>query len=137
MFICSTSSNLNNFKPQQLQPQKRVQNGKKQTSRPSKTHEGSPDSPTFFGTMRLFATFWIAPKGPPSFGSISCNTMEVKNRKGSPFYIFRQCDTVQKDHKKFFWKIFSCHQRVSPSIFFHFLQPAGVLQSPKGPPLQF
>ena len=29
LFICSTTLNLNNFKPQQLQPQKRVQNEKK------------------------------------------------------------------------------------------------------------
>ena len=30
LFICSTTSNLNNFEPQQLEPQKRVQNEKKQ-----------------------------------------------------------------------------------------------------------
>ena len=33
LFICSTTSNLNNFKPQQLEPQKRVQNEKKKQNR--------------------------------------------------------------------------------------------------------
>ena len=68
LFICSTTSNLNNFKPQQLQPQKRVQNEKKKQNRRPEPRKHTKDptiAPLFFGTMRLFETFWIAPKGPP------------------------------------------------------------------------
>ena len=142
LFICSTTSNLNNFKPQQLQPQKRVQNEKKEQNRrpePRKHTKDPPIAPLFFGTMTLFETFWIAPKGPPfiCFDILQHNGCQ-KIAKGPPFYIFRHRDTVQKSHfKKFFWEIFSCPQRVPPSIFFHILQPAGVSQSPKGPPFQF
>ena len=49
---------------------------------------------TFFGTMRLFfEIFWIAPKGPLSFVSKFCNTMNVKKSQSIPFYIFRHCDS--------------------------------------------
>ena len=104
LFICSTTSNLNNFEPQQLEPQKRVQNEKKKQNRrpePRNHTKGPPIAPLFFGTMRLFETFWIASQGPPSFVSTFCNTMDVwmsKTPKGSPFYIFWHCDTVQKSH---------------------------------------
>ena len=68
LFICSTTSNLNNFKPQQLQTQKRFQNEKKKQNRRPQPRNHTKDPPTFFGTMRLFETFWIeyfSPKGPP------------------------------------------------------------------------
>ena len=87
--------------------------------------------------MRLSCeTFWIAPKGPPSFLSIFSNSIDVKKiPKGLFFYIFWHCDTVQKSlfPKKIFGNFFKSHQRV-PLQFFHILQPAGVSQSPKGPP---
>ena len=35
LFICSTTSNLNNFEPQQLEPQKRVQNENITTHKPT------------------------------------------------------------------------------------------------------
>ena len=121
-FLRPTSAhpNLNNFKPKQLQPQKRVQNEKKKQRRPEprKHTKDPPIAPLFFGTEAFFETFWIAPKGPPSFVSIFC------------ILHFRHCDTVQKSHfKKYFGKFFP------PSIYF--LQPPGVSQSPKGPPFQF
>ena len=83
-------SNLNNFKPQQLQPQKRVQNGKKkQNRRPGpRKHTTDPLIALFFGTMRHFETFWIAPKGPPLFGSIFCNTVDVKKSQRVPPFTF-------------------------------------------------
>ena len=67
LFICSTTSNFNNFKPQQLQPQKRVLNEKKKQNRrpgPRKHTKDPLIAPLFFGTMRLCETFWIALKGP-------------------------------------------------------------------------
>ena len=58
--------------------------------------------PTFFGTMRLFETFWIeifSPKGPPfNFFDVLQHNGCQKIAKGPPFYIFRHCDTVQKSH---------------------------------------
>ena len=56
LFICSTTSNLNNFKPQQLQRQKRVQNEKKKQNRRPQPRKHTKDptlAPLFFGTMRL------------------------------------------------------------------------------------
>ena len=71
LFICSTTSNLNNFKPQQLQPQMRVQNEKKKQNRRPQSRKHSKDptlAPLSFGTMRFFfEVFWIAPEGPPFF----------------------------------------------------------------------
>ena len=60
-----------------------------------------------------------------------------ENSKGSPFYIFRHCDTVQKSHFKIFLGNFFQSLKGPPLIFFHILQPAGVSQSPKGPPFTF
>ena len=89
--------------------------------------------------MRLFfEVFWIAPEGPPfiCFDILQHNGCQ-KIAKGPPFYIFRHCDTVQKSHLNFFWKFFHVSKR-SPFIFLKiFLQPAGVSQSPKGPPFKF
>ena len=122
LFICSTTSNLNNFKPQQLQPQKRVQNEKKKQNRRPQPRKHTKDptlAPLFFGTMRLFLKFFgLHQRVPPSFVSIFCNTMDVKNRKGSPFYNFRHCDTVQKLHlKNFFWKFFYVSKGSSFNFF--------------------
>ena len=139
LFICSTTSNLNNFKPQQLQPQKRVQNGKKKQNRrpePRKHTKNPHIAPLFFGTTRLFETFWIAPNGPPfiCFDILQHNGCQ-KIANGPPFYIFWHCDTVQKSHfKNFFGKFFHVPKGSPFNFVFHFLQPAGVSQSPKGPP---
>ena len=138
MFICSTTSNLNNFKPQQLQPQKRAQNEKKKQNRrpePRKHTKDPPIAALFFGTMRLFETFWIAPKAPPSFVSIFCNTMDVKKSQRIPPFTFFGTVTLFKNLILiFFLEIFSCPQRVPLQFFFHILQPVGVSQSPKCPP---
>ena len=125
MFICSTMSNLNNFEPQQLEPQKRVQNEKKKQNRrpePRNHTKDPPLAPLFFGTMRLFLKlFGLHQRVPLSFVSTFCNTMDVKNPN---------CDAVQKSHYKFFLDMFSIPQR-APFIFFHILQPVGVSQSLK------
>ena len=143
LFICSTTLNLNNFKPQQLQPQKRVQNeNKKQNRRPQpRKHTKDPTlAPLFSGTMRLFLSFLDCTNGAPFIcfdilQHIGCQ----KIANCPPFYIFRHSDTVQKSHLKSFWEIFSCLQTVPPppSFFKKFLQPAGVSQSPKSPPFKF
>ena len=87
----STTSNLNNS-----QPQKRVQNEKKKQNRRPQPRKHTL-APLFFNTF--FEVFWIAPEGPPLhlFRYFATQWMS-KNRKGSPFYIFRHCDTVQKSH---------------------------------------
>ena len=86
--------------------------------------------------MRLFETFWIAPKGPPSFVSIFCNTMDVKkSQRVPPFTFFGTVTTVQKSHLKIFLgNFFMSPKGPLFKFFFHLLQPAGVSQSPKGPP---
>ena len=142
LFICSTTSNLNNIKPQQLQPQKRVQNEKKkQNRRPQlRKHTKDPTSaPLLFGTRRHFEVFWIAPECPAfiCFDILQHNGCQ-KTPKGPPFYIFRHCDTVQKSHlKNFLLGNFFMSSKGPSSFFFNFLQPAGVSQSPKGPPFKF
>ena len=89
-----------------------------------------PIATLFFGTMRLFETFWIAPKGPPSFVSIFCNTMDVKKSQRVPPFTFFGSVTLFKNLLGNFFM----SPKGPPFIFFHFLQPAGVSQSPKGPP---
>ena len=121
LFIRSTTSNLNNFKPQQLQPQKRVQNEKKKQNRrpePRKHTKDHPIAPLFFGTMRLLETFWIAPKGPPSFVSIFCITMDVKKSQRFPLFTF--FGTVTKG---------------PPFIFFSFFATSWSFTKPEGSPL--
>ena len=104
------------------------------TSTTSKTHL----SPTFF--QHFFEVFWIAPEGPPfiCFDILQHNGCQ-KIAKGPSFYIFWQNKTffVQKSHFHFFWEFFSSPQRAPPQFFSNFLQPAGVSQSPKGPPFKF
>ena len=66
--------------------------------------------------MRLFfEIFWIAPKGPPSFVSIFCNTMDVKKSQIVPPFTFFGTVTLFKNHisQKNFWEIFQS-QRVPP-----------------------
>ena len=141
LFICSTTSNLNNFKPQQLQPQKRVQNEKKkQNRRPEpQRHTKNPQiAPLFFGTMRLFETFWIAPKGHPfiCFDILQHNGCR-KIAKGPPFYSFRHCDTVQKSHfEKFFGKFFHV-PKGSLHFFFIFCSQLEFHKARRVPPFQF
>ena len=93
---------FNNVKPQQLQPQKRVQNEKKkQNRRPEhrKHTKNSHIAPPVFGTMRRFETFWIAPKRPPSFASIFCNAMDVKKlQRVPPFTFFGTVTLLKKSH---------------------------------------
>ena len=85
--------------------------------------------------MRLFETFWIAPKGPPfiCFDILQRNGCR-KIAKSPPFTFFGTVTLFKNLIKNFFREIFSCPQRGPLRFFFHFLQPAGVSQSPKGPP---
>ena len=138
LFICSTTSNLNNFKPQHLQPQKRVQNEKKKQNRRPEPRKHTKDptlAPLFFGTMRLFfEVFWIAPKGPPSFVSIFCTTVDVKKiPKGTPFTFFGTVTLFKNLLFKIFLRNILMYAK-GPSFNFHILQPVGVSQSPKCPP---
>ena len=107
LFICSTTSNLNNFKPQQLQPQKRVQNEKKKQNRRPQPRKHTKDptlAPLFFGTMRLFLKFFgLHQRNPLHLFQYFATQWMSKIAKGPPFYIFRHCDTVQKSHSKEFF----------------------------------
>ena len=123
LFICSTTSNLNNFKAQQLQPQKRVQNEKKKQNRrpePRKHAKNPHIAPLFFGTMRLFETFWIAPRGPPfiCFDILQHNGCQ-KIAKGPPFTFFGTVTLFKNLIKKFLGNFF-LSPKGPPSIFFSF-----------------
>ena len=88
----STTSNLNNFKPQQLQPLKRVQNEKKKQNRrpqPRKHTKDPPLAPLFFGTMQLFLKiFGLHQRVPLHLFRYFATQWMSKNRKGSPLLHF-------------------------------------------------
>ena len=119
--LCSTTSNLNNFKPQQLQPQKRVQNEKKKQNRRPQPRKHTKDptlAPLFFGTMRLFLKFFgLHQRVPFHLFRYFATQWISKNRKGSPLLHFSALSHCSKISLKFFWEIFSCLQRVPSSIF--------------------
>ena len=92
LFICSTTSNLNNFKPQQLQPQKRVQTGKKKQNRRPQPRKHTKD-PTlalfFFGTMRFFLKFFgLHQRSPFHLFRYFATQWMSKNCNGSPLLQF-------------------------------------------------
>ena len=121
LFICSTTSNLNNF-----ESQKRVQNEKnKQNRRPEpRNHTKDPPppiAPLFFGTMRLLKLFGLHQRVPPSFFSTFCNTMDVKKiPKGPPFTFFGTVALFKNLISKFFSDNFFKSSKGSPSIFLYF-----------------
>ena len=138
MFICSTTSNLNNFKPQQLQPQKRVQNEKKKQNRRPQPRKHTKDptlAPFFFGTMRLFLD---CTRGSPflCFDILQHNGCQ-KIAKGPPFYIFRHCDTVQKSHLIIFLENFFMSPKGPPFNFFKFFATSWSFTKPEGSLLNF
>ena len=118
---------VNNLKPQQLQPQKRVQNEKKKQNRRPQPRKHTKDptlAPLFSALCDFFEVFWIAPEGPPfiCFDILQHNGCQ-KIAKGPPFYIFRHCDTVQKSHLKFLHMTKSMCIAVQLSkFFFHYSQ---------------
>ena len=93
-------------------------------------------APLFFRHYAtFFETFWIAPKGPPSFVSTFWNTMDVKKiPKGPPFTFFGTVTLFKNLIFKILLGNFFKVPKGLPFNFFHILQPAGVSQSPKGPP---
>ena len=121
LFICSTTSNLNNFEPQQLEPQKRVQNEKKKQNRrpePRNHTKDPPIVPLFLALSDFFQTFWIAQRVPPSFFSIFCNTMDVKkSQRASPFTFFGTVTLFENLIFKIFLGNFFKSPKGSPSIF--------------------
>ena len=122
LFICSTTSNLSNFKPQLLQPQKRVQNEKKKQNRRPQPRKHTKDptlAPLFFGTMRLFLKFFgLHQRVPPSFVSIFCNTMDVKKLQRVPPFTFFGTVTLFKNLIKNFFRKFFHVTKGSPLRFF-------------------
>ena len=136
LFIGSTTSNLNNFEPQQLKTQIASK-----TKRKNKTDVQNleitlriPHNPMFFGTMRLFLKlFGLHQRVPLHFFYILQRNGCQKISK-CPLLQFLALSQCSKNLiLKLFGTFFKSPKR-SPSIFFHILQPAGVSQSPKGPP---
>ena len=135
LFICSTTSNFNNFKPQQLQPQKRVQNEKKKQNRRPQPRKHTL-APLFSALFLKF--FGLHQRVPPSFVSIFYNTMDVKKSQRVPPFTFFGTVTLFKNLiKKILGNFFMSPKGPPFNFFSNFLQPAGVSQSPKGPPFQF
>ena len=99
LFICSTTSNVKNFEPRQLEPQKRIQNEKKKQNRRPEPQNHTKDPPIallFFGTVRLFLKlFGLNQRVPPSFVSTFCNTMDVKNPQRVRLWPFSACFLVR------------------------------------------
>ena len=143
LFICSTTSNLNNFKPQQLQPQKRVQNEKKKQNRRPEPRKQTKDptlAPLFLGTMRLFLKFFgLHQKIPPSFVSTFCYTMDVKKSQRVPPFTFFGTVTLFKNLiLKNFSGNFFMSPKGPPSIFFFiFCNQLEFRKARRVPPFQF
>ena len=85
----------------------------KPTSRNSKTYRDPPFGHlrvfhlNFFGTMRLFLKFFgLHQTAPLHLVRYFATEWILKNQKGSPFYIFRHCDSVQKSHFLIFFSKF-------------------------------
>ena len=135
--ICSTTSNLNNFEPQQLEPRKRVQNEKKKQNRPPEPRNPTKDPPIVPLFIRHYATFLklfgLHQMVLPPFVSILCNTMDVKKSQRVPllhFLALRQCDSVQKSHFYFFGNFFKSPKGSTSFFFFvstdsSFTKPVG------------
>ena len=138
LFICSTTSNLNNFKPQQLQPQKRVQNEKKkQKGRPQPRNHTK--DPPFFSELcdflKLFGLNIFPQRVPPLIFLMFCNTMDVKKSQSVPPFTFFGTVTLFKNLiKKFFGKFFHVSKRVPPSIFLKFFTTSWSFTKPEGSP---
>ena len=123
LFICSTTSNLNNFKPQQLQPQKRVQK-KRKNKTDVHNLEITLKIPHFFSELcdflKLFGLNIFPQRVPPLIFLMFCNTMDVKKSQSVPPFTFFGTVTLFKNLiKKIFWEIFSCLQKGPPFNFFN------------------
>ena len=140
LFICSTTSNLNNFEPQQLESQ----NASK-TKRRNKTDVQNleitlriPHSPTFFRHYAtFFGTFWIAPKGPPfiCFDILQHNGCQ-KIPKGPPSTFFGTVTLFKNLFKNFLGNFFKS-PKGSPSIFLIICNQLEFHKARRVPLLQF
>ena len=110
--------NLNYGRPKDTRNARISSKTKTSTPRISKTGPFGVFHSDFF---RHYATFLDSTKGPPLrlFRYFATQWMS-KNPKGSPFYIFRHCDTVQKSHLKIFTEIFENLSRVTLNFFSYF-----------------
>ena len=96
-----------------------IQKETKPTSTTSKTRFGylGVFHLDFFGIMRLFE---LHQRVPLRLFRYFATQWMSKNPKGSPFYIFWHCDTVQKSHFKFFPEISKISQGSPLHFFFIF-----------------
>ena len=138
LFICSTTSNLSNFEPQQLEPQKRVQNEKKKPNRrtePRNHTEDPPIAPTFFGTMRLFLKLLgLHQRVPLHFFRHFATQCMSKIPKGPPFTFFGTVTLFKNLIKKFFLGNFFQVPKKLPFNFLSYFATSWSFTKPEGSP---
>ena len=121
MFICSTTSNLNNSNIRSASKTKR----KKQNRRPQpRKHTKDPTSaPLFSALCDFFLKFFgLYQRVPPSFVSTFCNTMDVKKlQRVPPFTFFGTVTLFENPPLNFF-------------IFFSFFAASWSFTEPEGSP---
>ena len=116
LFICSTTSNLNNSNLRSASKTKRKKNRRPQP----RNHTKDPPPPLFSELcdfLKLGLKFFPQ-RVPLQFFLMFCNTMDVKKLQRVPSFTFFGTVTLFKNLiKKFFWEIFSCLQRVPLQFF--------------------
>ena len=142
MLICSTTSNLNNFKPQQLQPQKRVQNEKKKQNRRPQPRENTlkiPPWPHFFSELCDFFLkfFGLHQRVPLHLFRYFATQWMSKNYKGSPLLHFFGTVTLFKNLIKIFFGQFFHVSKGSPLQFLKFFATSWSFTKPEGSPFKF
>ena len=95
-----------------------------------------PHSPTFFGAMQLFLKLFGLHQRVPLhlFRHFATQWMSKKSQRVPPFTFFGTVTQFKNLILNFFLGNFFQVSKGLPFTFFHILQPAGVSQTPKGPP---
>ena len=129
LFICSTTSNLNNSNLRSASKTERKNNRRPEPRKHTL-------APLFFSTF--FEVFGLHQRVPLHLFRYFATQWMSKNRKGSPFYIFRHCDTVQISHfKNFFGKFFHVPKGSPLQFFFIFCNQLEFHKARRVPPFQF
>ena len=137
LFICSTTSNLNNFKPQQLQTPT-TPTSEARPKRKEKTKQTSKDptlAPLFSTLCDFFEVFWIASEGPPfiCFDILQHNGCQ-KIAKGPPCTFFGTVTLFKNLIQKIFSGNFFMSAKGPPFIFKKFFATSWSFTKPEGSP---
>ena len=111
LFLCSTTSNLNNSNLRSASKTKRKNKTDVQNLENTKD---PPITPLFSALWDFLKLFGLHQRVPLHLFRYFATQWMSKIAKGPPFYIFRHCDTVQKSHLKNFFM----SPKGPPSIFF-------------------